>query len=124
MVSLTSMLVLVSLFSQSGDSVPKTAYLKLIDVWFVALLFMDFLVILGVVYIEYLRLKDNTKPLKKLRVVPMEAIVNSKYFDCNSSNRVSKWNSFFISFFPIVHLLFIVIFTTIAITSLMYGAMK
>ncbi|XP_042870897.1 acetylcholine-gated ion channel acc-4-like [Penaeus japonicus] len=33
--SLTTLLVLVSLYSDTATSLPKTSYLKLIDVWFI-----------------------------------------------------------------------------------------
>ena len=61
MVSLTSLLVLVSLFSQTTSNIPKTAYMKLIDIWFLALIVMDFFVILIVVVIEFVRLKGHVR---------------------------------------------------------------
>ncbi|XP_047490968.1 glycine receptor subunit alpha-1-like [Penaeus chinensis] len=57
MVSLTSLLVLASLFSQTSQSIPKTAYLKLIDVWYICVITVDFLIIVVLVFIENLRLR-------------------------------------------------------------------
>ncbi|XP_066941401.1 LOW QUALITY PROTEIN: uncharacterized protein [Macrobrachium rosenbergii] len=57
MVSLTSLLVLAALFSQTSQSIPKTAYLKLIDVWYICLITYDFLIIVDLVVIENLRLQ-------------------------------------------------------------------
>nr|XP_027227685.1 glutamate-gated chloride channel-like [Penaeus vannamei] len=57
MVSLTSLLVLVTFFTDTSQKIPRTSYLKLIDVWFVCLMFEDFFVILSIVYIEYVHRK-------------------------------------------------------------------
>ncbi|XP_068216480.1 uncharacterized protein [Palaemon carinicauda] len=59
MVSLTSLLVLAALFSQTSQSIPKTAYLKLIDVWYICLITFDFLIIVDLVFIENLRLNAD-----------------------------------------------------------------
>nr|XP_045603328.1 uncharacterized protein LOC123761370 [Procambarus clarkii] len=45
MVSLTSLLVLASLFSQIASGLPKTSYLKLIDVWFIFCILADFIMV-------------------------------------------------------------------------------
>ncbi|ROT80564.1 Gamma-aminobutyric acid receptor subunit theta [Penaeus vannamei] len=52
MVSLTSLLVLVTFFTDTSQAIPKTAYFKLIDVWFMSLMFEDFFIILSIIYIE------------------------------------------------------------------------
>lgn len=46
MVSLTSLLVLTALFTQSNSSTIHTPYLKLIDVWYATLTIFTFLVVL------------------------------------------------------------------------------
>ena len=61
MVSLTSLLVLTTLFVQTSHIVPKTAYLKLIDVWYLVLILLDFTVISNLVVIENLRLWVDKK---------------------------------------------------------------
>lgn len=75
MVSLTSLLVLVTLFSDSGKSIPKTAYFKLIDVWFISLIWEDFCIILSIIYIEEVRQKaplyrQKTKSVSSIPVIP------------------------------------------------------
>ncbi|XP_042876519.1 uncharacterized protein LOC122256115 [Penaeus japonicus] len=60
MVSLTSLLVLASLFSQTSQSIPKTAYLKHIDVWYIVLITIDFFIIVILVVIENLRLYSES----------------------------------------------------------------
>ncbi|XP_064100730.1 uncharacterized protein LOC135211345 [Macrobrachium nipponense] len=61
MVSLTSLLVLSSLFTQTSQSIPRTAYLKLIDLWFVVLIIIVFLFVLVLVVIEGLRLRGQNQ---------------------------------------------------------------
>nr|XP_027216912.1 glutamate-gated chloride channel-like [Penaeus vannamei] len=68
MVSLTSLLVLATFFTQTSSSIPRTSYLKLIDAWYVALICQNFLVIVSLVVVENLRLRD--KPMTT-RVTPM-----------------------------------------------------
>lgn len=46
MVSLTSLLVLTGLFSQSNSSSIETPYLKLLDVWYASLIIFTFMVVL------------------------------------------------------------------------------
>ncbi|XP_037803971.1 probable ligand-gated ion channel 46 [Penaeus monodon] len=55
-VSLTSLLVLSTFFNQVSHTIPRTSYLKLIDVWFLALILQEFFIILSLVYVENLRL--------------------------------------------------------------------
>ncbi|XP_042209223.1 glycine receptor subunit alpha-1-like [Homarus americanus] len=59
MVSLTSLLVLAALFTQTSQSIPKTAYLKLIDIWYVTLIITDFLIIVMLVFIENQRMQEK-----------------------------------------------------------------
>ncbi|KAK8390165.1 hypothetical protein O3P69_013021 [Scylla paramamosain] len=71
MVSLTSLLVLATFFTQTSQSIPKTSYLKLIDVWFVALIFEDFAIILSLVYVETLRMKEAGHGVRVTKVSPI-----------------------------------------------------
>nr|XP_045619273.1 uncharacterized protein LOC123771045 [Procambarus clarkii] len=77
MVSLTSLLVLATFFTQTSQSIPKTSYLKLIDVWFVVLISEDFAMIVALVYIEFLRLKPRQQEQTKglTRVLPARGAV-------------------------------------------------
>ena len=52
MVSLTSLLVLSTLFSQVSSNLPKTSYLKLVDIWFIISIFYCFSIILTHVLVE------------------------------------------------------------------------
>lgn len=84
MVSLTSLLVLAALFSQTSAAIPKTAYLKLIDLWFVFLMVVEFVVVVVLVIVENLRLrKDRVGTAKKVTIV---SVRNNFTFD----NRYQK----------------------------------
>lgn len=48
------MLVLATLFTQMSQSIPKTAYFKVIDGWFMSLIVIDFLVVVIHTIIENL----------------------------------------------------------------------
>ena len=68
MVSLTSLLVLASLFAQTSSGLPRTSYLKLIDIWFVACIMMDFLMVACLVIINRRQTKISvisSKPVSK-----------------------------------------------------------
>lgn len=85
MVSLTSLLVLAALFSQTSQSIPKTAYLKHIDVWYIVLISYDFLIIVVLVIIENIRLRvglsdDSPRNLQQrfIRVTPASATCTEK----------------------------------------------
>ncbi|KAG7171177.1 Glutamate-gated chloride channel alpha-like 1, partial [Homarus americanus] len=58
-VALTSLLVLATLFSQLVGSLPKTSYLKLIDVWFLGCIAANFCMVVCLVLIEKRRMSDD-----------------------------------------------------------------
>ena len=69
MVSLTSLLVLVALFSQATGTYIRTPYYKLIDVWYVALIMLCFAVVIanGIVnYLRVQRVKSHSGLMKKV----------------------------------------------------------
>lgn len=53
-VALTTLLVLYTLFSNTSDTLPVTAYVKLIDVWFFFCIFLLFFIIVTHVIVEHL----------------------------------------------------------------------
>ncbi|XP_047498550.1 acetylcholine-gated chloride channel subunit acc-1-like [Penaeus chinensis] len=53
MVSLTTLLVLMTLFSQVSDSLPKTSYFKLVDIWFFTSILFTFIIIVCHTVVEY-----------------------------------------------------------------------
>ncbi|XP_042233824.1 uncharacterized protein LOC121874013 isoform X1 [Homarus americanus] len=110
MVSLTSLLVLAALFTQTSQSIPKTAYLKLIDIWYVTLIIADFLIIVMLVVIENHRLHESITGDSSSRVfhnthkiTPVESaghLTPAKDFDdkkngsstARKMNTISKWS--------------------------------
>lgn len=71
MVSLTSLLVLVALFSQATNTYVRTPYYKLIDVWYVVLIFLCFAIVIANVLVNYqrvLRVTSQSDLLKKVLV--------------------------------------------------------
>jgi hypothetical protein len=54
-VNLTSLLVLTTMFISVMESLPKTAYLKLIDIWLIVNLSLPFFVLVLQTYIEATR---------------------------------------------------------------------
>ncbi|XP_063592553.1 glutamate-gated chloride channel alpha-like [Penaeus indicus] len=51
-VALTSLLVLATLFSELVGGLPKTSYLKLIDIWFLGCIIANFLMVMCLVIID------------------------------------------------------------------------
>nr|XP_027209088.1 uncharacterized protein LOC113802683 [Penaeus vannamei] len=105
MVSLTSLLVLVTFFSQTTQSIPKTSYVKLIDAWYLSLIVEDFLVIVVLVYIERTRLLEKKVHLREkcgqLLLVPKSV----------------KMNKFFLFFFPTSLVVLLASFVSMFISS-------
>ncbi|XP_042208683.1 uncharacterized protein LOC121856959 [Homarus americanus] len=58
-VSLTTLLVLYTLFNNTSDALPPTAYIKMIDVWFFFCIFLLFFVIISHVVVEHLETRDH-----------------------------------------------------------------
>ncbi|XP_064110595.1 pH-sensitive chloride channel 2-like [Macrobrachium nipponense] len=67
MVSLTSLLVLSSLFNQSSSSLPKTSYFKLVDVWFLTSIVTIFIIIVIQTVLEHLRESEMERRLVPAR---------------------------------------------------------
>ncbi|XP_063584655.1 uncharacterized protein LOC134762215 [Penaeus indicus] len=55
MANITAMLVLVALFQQPCSTILKTTYLKLIDVWYMICIVVDFIMVILLVIIDYIR---------------------------------------------------------------------
>ncbi|CAL4175541.1 unnamed protein product, partial [Meganyctiphanes norvegica] len=69
MVSLTALLVLATLFTQITGTTPKTAYLKLLDIWFVATILINFTIVVLLVIINYFKMREASTAN---RVVPFK----------------------------------------------------
>ncbi|ROT80481.1 CRE-MOD-1 protein [Penaeus vannamei] len=73
MVSITAMLVLVALFSQTSSTIPRTTYLKYIDVWYMFYIVLDFIMIILLVVINYVRwnVSESNLTARTTVVAPM-----------------------------------------------------
>ncbi|XP_068247547.1 uncharacterized protein [Palaemon carinicauda] len=65
MVSLTSLLVLTGLLTQTSQSVPQTAYMKIIDLWYVALIIFDFLIVITLALVGFLQSQEVKRTPKE-----------------------------------------------------------
>ncbi|XP_047496585.1 uncharacterized protein LOC125044171 [Penaeus chinensis] len=65
-VSLTTLLVLYTLFNNTSDTLPTTAYVKMVDLWFFFSIFVLFFIIILHVALEYV----PTTPFKITKVFP------------------------------------------------------
>ncbi|XP_042216601.1 glycine receptor subunit alpha-2-like [Homarus americanus] len=116
MVSLTSLLVLAAFFSQTSLTIPKTSYLKLIDVWYVALISYVFFVIISLIFVENLRLRDIKQqqcPHKTIQVTPFApGHISSKELatTIHTNSLPARLNCFLIVFFPLAFFVFFVYF--------------
>ena len=58
-VNLTSMLVLTTMFINVSNNLPKTSYMKMMDVWLLFNLLYPFIVVLLHTYMDTLRSNDD-----------------------------------------------------------------
>ncbi|XP_069944811.1 glutamate-gated chloride channel alpha-like [Cherax quadricarinatus] len=114
MVSLTAMLLLATFFSQTSLTMPRTSYLKLIDVWYLALISEDFLIIVVLVLVENLRLRQEAL---KVQVFPVQwKVRESLHFLSHlrtGADRAAEINRKVVLIFPVTLLVFLVIFFSV-----------
>ena len=80
--SLTTLLVLISLYSDTLTTLPVTSYLKLIDVWFI-FSFSFLSAIIGVHFVSNYVEEKNKNKLKNItarKMSPIKILVISRYF--------------------------------------------
>ncbi|KAK3880877.1 hypothetical protein Pcinc_014653 [Petrolisthes cinctipes] len=136
-VALTSLLVLATLFSELVGSLPKTSYLKLIDVWFLGCIAANFGMVVCLVIIEKGRaweakdesLQSRTKPNNEIKTragqsrkshlqdTTRQYQSNGSWFqeeknDIHTPITESKLNSWMKVAIPIVLLIFTIIYVT------------
>ncbi|XP_037776760.1 uncharacterized protein LOC119573725 [Penaeus monodon] len=69
--TLTTLLVLYTLFNQVSSALPDTAYIKMIDMWFFFCIFLIFSVIIVHISVERLE-PGEARPSKTIRVSPVQ----------------------------------------------------
>lgn len=110
MVSLTSLLVLTGLLTQTSQSIPKTAYMKRIDVWYTVFIFIDFLIIIDLAVIEGLRQRVKIKVTKGATVGTTNQKNLSLPFPDQVNDLPLKLNRVSLVVFPLVFTIFLIIF--------------
>ena len=63
-VSLTTLLVLYTLFNNTSSTLPVTAYVKMVDVWFFHCIFTLFFIIVSHVLVEHLDTNNESETTK------------------------------------------------------------
>ncbi|MCL4130380.1 UNVERIFIED_CONTAM: hypothetical protein GTU68_051643 [Idotea baltica] len=79
-VALTALLVLSSLFTQTSNSLPKTSYFKLVDVWLFFSTVIIFIVVLFHTLAEYHSYKPHNKPGSRVLQVTNTLIKDNLIF--------------------------------------------
>ena len=96
----TSLLVTVTLLNAITNDLPKTSYMKYIDLWFV----WHLVSILSIIayHISLGRLQKFFEKVDENQIVPFKAIDCIKLMKQNGVNKVSRINNTFIIVFPIL----------------------
>lgn len=112
MVSLTSLLVLTGLLTQTSQSIPKTAYLKLIDVWYITFIFFNFMIIVVVAVIESLCQRAKLTEVKVIEKVAEGRLQKAQFawLPQTGDSLARKVNSVSIVAFPIACAIILVLF--------------
>ena len=117
MVSLTSLLVLSALFVQTSYITPKTAYLKLIDVWYTVLIILDFTVIWNLVVIENARLFVQHKSIfnsHSLVATTIDVLTKEGMNDNMPYRRARKYNRICLFAIPTMYFIFLAVIAGLA----------
>lgn len=104
MVSLTALLVLATLFTQITETTPKTSFLKLLDIWFVSCILINFTIVIMLVIINVQRVRDNDS-----LVMPFSK-KKKKMFPAAAQNRSQKMNTFSQIIVPIVLFVLVMVY--------------
>ena len=114
MVSITAMLVLVALFQQTSSTILKTTYLKLIDVWYMVCIVVDFVMVILLVVIDFIRhYEENT-----VKVFPASGGGKPQYPDDNKSR---KYNTLARVVLLVMFLVFLAVYVTVSAVEYITG---
>ncbi|XP_064101370.1 glycine receptor subunit alpha-2-like isoform X2 [Macrobrachium nipponense] len=111
-VGLTGLLVEATLFSQVSSSIPRTAYLKLVDVWFVYCVISLFAVCVVIVVIQYLHTEVGDINSKKSA---NNGLMRMNKFDQAVLNRLRavKVNYICRIVYPVISAIFLIAYAVI-----------
>ncbi|KAL7648871.1 UNVERIFIED_CONTAM: hypothetical protein RMT77_000791 [Armadillidium vulgare] len=85
-ISITSLLVEATFFSQLSNTVPKTAYMKLIDIWCLFCIVIIFCVSLLLTWINYMRKDKQFSRVIKLRNFELKQEFQKDFFTAKKLN--------------------------------------
>ena len=110
MTNLTALLVLTTVFIATSNSLPKTAYIKLIEVWLLGHLFVPFFEVILHTIIDFIR-EDLTR-MEQERVFERRNIHNTNKSEKSPGTKVAL--GAFIAFgrfgFPTIYIILCAIF--------------
>ena len=122
--AVTALLVLAALLSSIGDTLPKTAYFKFVDLWFNWFIANIFFIILIHIIIDYCNRKDNenneqednsqNSTVKVRQVSPTPTFVkkiNGNNIKKDENRRLGNaLNKFFQLTFPSLNVIFLIVY--------------
>ena len=115
MVSLTSMLVMYTLYQSIAASLPQTAYLKMIDIWLLFGLMTPFVVFLFEVFFQLLKQRlESGSTENSVKVLNSRFLPPSARFVRSEGPRISAFKTGCKFCVPVVSLAFVVIYWMIA----------
>ena len=96
------MLVLTTIFIDVSNNLPKTSYMKMVDVWLLFSLLLPFTVVLTHTYMDTLRPEQEEKTIKQ---------GNNK----KSANKLNFWKKFSLFYNPILVVTFALLYWLIVL---------
>ena len=99
-VNLTSMLVLTTIFIDVSNNLPKTSYIKMVDIWLLFNLLLPFMVVLIHTRMDTLRMDDEDRVLTKEEL----SLAKSR------NKKVSFWKKISLVYNPIMFLSFVTVY--------------
>nr|XP_045592492.1 uncharacterized protein LOC123754290 [Procambarus clarkii] len=94
-VSLTTLLVLYTLFSNTSDALPTTAYVKLVDVWFFFCIFLLFFIIVLHTVVEHqVNMSENKMLTQVLPFDPRRTIEKSMRPTSPEAEKTLWWSRY------------------------------
>ena len=101
-VNLTAMLVLTTIFIDVSNNLPKTSYMKMIDIWLLFSLLLPFTVVLTHTYMDTLRPQEEEKATKQSK-------------EKKSEDKLKFWKKFSLVYNPILVVTFALVYWLIGL---------
>ena len=98
-VNLTSMLVLTTIFIDVSNNLPKTSYIKMVDIWLLFNLLLPFLVVLIHTRMDTLRMEEEDIVTKQDRQVKR-----------SKNKKLDFWKKVSLVYNPIIFITFVMVY--------------